>query len=113
MRRDGSYWVVERPAFTARFLIGDDDPGSTENGDALISVPGGPTRYLTFLTTAEIERVLARHRSSGETAGGAYFYSTDLVVVPRPGLPAVVTAVAELVRSGDIEVACQIVDEDG
>ncbi|RKR91830.1 hypothetical protein BDK92_6252 [Micromonospora pisi] len=105
--QDGPYYVVQRSAFTARFLIGGEPSETATNADVHVELPDGTVRYVTFFTLPAIERVLRRHWDTGETGGGAYFWSKDLVIVPEAGVPAMVRAVEELVRSGDIEAACQ------
>ena len=67
IKSDASYRVVEREDFVARFLIGADDPDTTEDADAHIHLPDGSTRYATFLTLAAIQRIL-----SGEQAMTIY-----------------------------------------
>jgi hypothetical protein len=106
--QDGPYFVVERSAFTARFLLGGDDPPeSVDNADVHLRLTDGTVRYVTFYTLPAIDRVLRRHRTTGKTANGAYFWSTDLVIVPDPGVLAMTRAIEELVRSGDIQAVCQ------
>src|SRR3954454_6395047 len=39
---------------------------------------------------------------TGEASNGSYFWSSDLVIVPRPGIPAMTTAIEELARSQPI-----------
>jgi hypothetical protein len=107
--QDGPYYLVKRPAFTARFLLGNDSPGSAQDADVHVHLADGTVRYITFYTLPAIEQVLQRHRLSGETAGGAYFWSTDLVIVPEPGVPAMTRALEELVRSAEIEVVGQLI----
>ncbi|WP_281901094.1 hypothetical protein [Phytohabitans aurantiacus] len=107
-RRDGPYLVVALDGFTVRFLLGDDDPALTENGDAHVVMADGTTRSVTFLTPRAIQRVLDRWHDTGEAGRGSYFWAADMVVIPRPGIQAVVSAVAELVRSGEIRAACQV-----
>jgi hypothetical protein len=68
--RDGSYWVVECPEFTARFLLGADDGECTiDNVDAFIELPDGCI-YSALLTTAAIDAVLGRWAKTGEAGGG-------------------------------------------
>lgn len=66
--QEGPYYVVERPAFTARFLLGNDSPESAQDADVHVHLAAGTVRYITFYTLPAIEQVLQRHRLSGETA---------------------------------------------
>lgn len=88
-----------------QFLPGqDDDPATADNIDAHVYLADGTHRYATFMTTDEINRVLRRWAETGEAAGGRYFWCSDLVIIPRPGLEAMVAALKEVIRSGDIDV---------
>jgi hypothetical protein len=78
-----------------------DDPTTVENVDARIYRSDGVAHYATFMTTDEIARVLMRWNRSGEWGGGRYFWCSDLIIVPSPGVQTMVAAVDELIRSGD------------
>ena len=88
-----------------RFMPGqDDDPATAGNIDAHVYLADGTHRYATFMTTEEISRVLRRWAEAGEAGGGRYFWCSDLVIIPRPGVEAMVAALEEIIRSGDIDV---------
>ena len=102
-------WTVERPGFTVRFLAGaDDHPATVGNLDAHIEMADGRTRYATVMTTGEIDSILRRWRQTGEAGGGLWFWCSDLVIVPGPGVAAMVDAVQDLVTSGQIEATCSV-----
>ncbi|MBY8875574.1 hypothetical protein K7640_27465 [Micromonospora sp. PLK6-60] len=50
---------------------------------------------------------------TGEVDGGRYFRCSDQVIVPEPGVGAMVAAVDEMIRSGDIEVMCRLIEDRG
>ncbi|WP_050591834.1 hypothetical protein [Salinispora fenicalii] len=89
-----------------------DAPATVDNIDAHVYLVDGTHRYATFMTTVAIDRVLQKWAKTGETGGGWYFWCSDLVIVPRPGVEAMVAAVGEMIRSGDIDVILGKV-EDG
>ncbi|MGC4837656.1 hypothetical protein ACLQ3D_24460 [Micromonospora vinacea] len=64
------------------------------------------------MTTDEIDRLLQRWAGTGEVGGGRYFWCSDLVIIPRPGVEAMVAALGEMIRSGDLDVMLSMV-EDG
>ncbi|NJC69598.1 hypothetical protein HC031_07665 [Planosporangium thailandense] len=102
-----SRWTHELDGATVQFMPGkDNDPETVENTDAHIYLRDSTHRYATFMTTNEIARVLQRWADTGEGGGGRYFWCSDLVIVPRPGVQAMLDAVQELVRSGEIAVTC-------
>jgi hypothetical protein len=82
-----------------------------QDQDIYVTVTGGPTYYVSLMTLDAIDAVLRRWAQSGEAAGGRYFWSTDLVITPRPGITAMIEAIEGLVREGEIDQACQIVPE--
>ncbi|MFI7598392.1 hypothetical protein [Actinoplanes sp. NPDC049681] len=104
--------VEERDGVVVHFMLGGDDtPDTVNNVDAHIYLPDGSHRYATFFTTEAIDALLRKDAQTGETGGGRYFWCSDQVIVPRPGVPSMMEAVAEMVRSGDITFICGLVDD--
>ncbi|MFG3556860.1 hypothetical protein ACGGAQ_20990 [Micromonospora sp. NPDC047557] len=95
-----------------RFLAGqDDEPETVDNIDAQLQLADGTLRYATFMTTDEIGRTLQRWARTGEVGGGRYFWCSDVVIVPRPGVEAMVAALEEMLRSGDLDVMLNKMDD--
>jgi hypothetical protein len=46
--------------------------------------------------------LLAVWRETGQAANGGYFWTSDQVIVPEPGLKVMRAAIRELVRCGDL-----------
>lgn len=106
----GPFLIVEQERFVARFPADPaDDLEQLENQDFYVTVTGGPTYYATLMTLSAIDAVLRRWAETGEAAGGRYFYTTDLVITPRPGITAMIEAINELVQEVEIGNACQII----
>ncbi|MEU8332843.1 hypothetical protein [Micromonospora sp. NPDC048839] len=104
--------VVETEAAVVQFMLGGgDDAETVDNVDAHIYLADGTHRYATFFTPDAVKEILQRHASTGETDGGRYFWCSDQVIVPEPGVAAMVAAVDEMIRSGEIEVMCGRVEE--
>ncbi|GAB3174077.1 hypothetical protein GCM10027259_13520 [Micromonospora palomenae] len=96
-----------------RFMPGgDDEPATVDNIDAHVHLADGTHRYATFMTTDEIGRILRRWAETGEAGGGRYFWCSDLVIIPRPGVKAMVAALEEIIRSGDVDVMLSKVGHD-
>jgi hypothetical protein len=105
--------VEERDGVVVQFMLGGEDaPDTADNIDAHIYLPDGTHRYATFFTTEAINALLRKDARTGETGGGRYFWCSDQVIVPRPGVPAMMEAVSEMIRSGDITIMCGLVDDD-
>lgn len=108
------YLTITEPTFVARLLLGaDTTEDSVANVDAYVDLPDGSNWALTIFTVDEVRRLLARWKETGEVADGSYFWAVDQLIVPDPGVPAITTAIRELVRSGEIAgAAAQCKDPD-
>lgn len=110
--QDGPFLVIERDRFVARFPAGQDyDLEQLQDQDIYVTVAGGLTYYATLMTLDAIAAVLRRWEQTGEAAGGRYFFTTDLVITPRPGITAMMEAIDGLVREGEIASACQVIPD--
>lgn len=98
---DNSFHEFLSEHFKVLFILGaEDDPVSAENIDAEITMPDGTRWSGTFLTLAEIGRVMERWRISGECHAGAYFRCPDLVIIHSPGISAMVEALEAALADG-------------
>jgi hypothetical protein len=88
----------------ARFLIDAtlETEESVANVDAFVDLADGSSWALTIFTVDEVRRVLARWKTTGGVANGAYFWLSDQLIVPEPGLAVMTAAIRELVRSGEL-----------
>ena len=110
--QDGPFCLVEQERFVARFpALGTDDLEQLQDQDFYVTVKGGPTYYASLMTLGAIDAVLRRWAQTGEAAGGRYFFTTDLVITPRPGITAMIEAIDGLVREGEIGNACQVIPD--
>ncbi|WP_250029360.1 hypothetical protein [Paractinoplanes maris] len=100
------YLVVTEPTFVARFLLAPeaDAPETVANVDVFVDLADGSTWSLTIFTVGEVGRLLSVWRETGEAAHGSYFWASDQLIVPEPGVKAMTTAIRELVRNGKIAV---------
>ncbi|MBK3577374.1 hypothetical protein JHN63_26955 [Streptomyces sp. MBT65] len=95
------YHVVKESGFTALFLLGADDRLETvEDVDAELRLPDGTRWSASFMTLGAIEVVMKRWRSTGEYGNGAFFQCSDLVIVPKGGVAAMVEAFRAIVTEG-------------
>lgn len=110
--QDGPFRLVERERFVACFAAGtSDDLEQLQDQDFYVTVKGGPTYYASLMTLGAIDAVLRRWAETGEAAGGRYFFTTDLVIAPRPGITAMIEAIDGLVREAQIGNACQVIPD--
>ncbi|GIF63371.1 hypothetical protein Ais01nite_14060 [Asanoa ishikariensis] len=73
-----------------------------DNVDAFVDLPDGSSWALTIFTVDEVRRLLQHWEATAEVVHGSCFWVVDQLIVPRPGIAAMVTAIRELVRSKDI-----------
>lgn len=59
-------------------------------------------RALTIFTIDEVRRLLSVWRDTGEAGNGSYFWAVDQLIVPEPGLRAMVAAIRTIVDTGEI-----------
>ncbi|UQX88698.1 hypothetical protein M6D93_01540 [Jatrophihabitans telluris] len=91
---------VGKHGVQVEFLLADgEDPDGVDNTDAVIKMPDGRRWGATLITVREVERILARWRSSGESAGGLYLRVPDLILMSGPGIEQMVAAIADLVEN--------------
>ena len=110
--QDGPFCIVERERFVARFPAdATDDLEQLQDQNFYVTVEGGPTYYATLMTLGGIDAVLRRWADTGEAASGRYFFTTDLVITPRPGITAMIEAIDGLIREGEIGNACQVIPD--
>jgi len=95
------YHVVREPEFTALFALGADDRvESVEDVDAELRLLDGTRWSASFMTLGAIGTVMSRWRKTGEYGGGVFFQCPDLVIVPQPGVAAMVEAFRAIVTEG-------------
>lgn len=73
-----------------------------------IILTDGTRYYATFMTLDATAAAMRRQQSTDECLNGAYFSCADLIIVHRPGIPALVEVVRHLIASGDLEGACPL-----
>jgi len=95
---------VGRAAVILHLGVGDD-PATVGNVDVEVILDDGSRWGATLLTIAEIERLMARWRLSGEAQGGAYFQCRDLVVIRDPGTEAIVELIGAMITADEIRSA--------
>ena len=85
----------------AVFMLGaEDDEETVENVDVEVAHADGSRWSATFLSLAEIGRIMERWKDTGEGMGGKYFQCPDLVIVRRGGLGGMVEVLNDLLDSG-------------
>lgn len=101
---------VAEGGLTLAVELGGDSPDTVENCDGWVTLADGSTWSATFLTYAELGRIMDRWKSTGECLGGSYFTCPDLVLVRAPGVQSMFAAVKDLVAHGDHELSLRRIE---
>lgn len=97
-------FTIEHPDFRLRLLLEEgESPESVCNVDGWIDVPGHGSWAGTFLSLAEVSRLMEHWRETGENASGAYFVAIDGIIMRDPGVASILLAAQDLVATGDYE----------
>jgi hypothetical protein len=90
--------------------VGEDAPDASENADGWVTLPDGTKWSATFLTYAELGRVMDRWKVTGECLNGSYFTCPDLVLSRSPGFRACFQRVRDMVANGDHELSLRQIE---
>jgi hypothetical protein len=99
---DPPYLIAHESTFTVRFALASSDIESADNVDVFVDLPDGTSWSLTIFTIDEVKRLLHKWQESGEHAYGSYFWAADQLIVPQPGVTAMLAAIRELVYTNDV-----------
>lgn len=108
---DSPFTTVQLNGAEVRFLLGvEDDAATVENVDAEVILGDGSRWSATFLSVAEIDRIMKRWQATGECLGGTYFHCPDLIVISRGGIETMAAALRDVLAAGDPGAALVRVD---
>lgn len=97
----------------ALFMLGaEDDPRTVENADVEVVLSDGSRWSATFLSVAEIGRILDRWQLTGEYLYGAYLRVPDLIVVRQGGLEQMAAVLNSILATGDPSAGLVRIDID-
>lgn len=105
--------VIHGDGYKVVFRLGyGEDPEAAENIDADVVFTGGARYAVTFLTLAEVDRLMRRYETTGECRSGTYFTCVDLVIMRRPGIAAMAEAVADFADPETMPLSLTRLDTD-
>lgn len=108
--------VVETEQFKATFMIDEGDQLETlEFNDVLVELPDGTRWSATLATLDGLARVMDECRANGVALNGEYLWFSDLVIVRRMGVTAMVEVITGLINDEDEhfeEVFTQLAPDD-
>lgn len=82
-----------------------------DNLDVTVRLADGAAFWATFFTPENVAEIMDRHRRSGESADGLYFWSTNMVIIRRLTEDALLEAVATMLADGDFRFVFGPLDE--
>ena len=89
-----------------------EEPSAVENADGWVTVADGSVWSATFLSYAEIGRILRRWATTGEAEGGRFFSCHDLVIIRDPGVDEMLAAATDLVITEHYLDVLSLVEDD-
>jgi hypothetical protein len=94
--------TVQLNGAEALFMLGaQDDARHVENVDVEVVLDDGSRWSATFLSVAEIGRLMKRWEATGEYLDGAYLRVPDLIVVRHGGVEGMVAVLNSILATGD------------
>lgn len=94
--------VVETEQFKATFMIDQGDQlDRLEFNDVEVALPDGTRWSATLATLAGLARVMDECRVNGVSLNGEYLWFSDLVIVRRMGVTAMVEVIHGLLNDED------------
>jgi hypothetical protein len=82
------------------------------NTDVIVTFDDGRRWGATFLSYANIRTLTAKNRQTGECLAGAYFWSSDMILIDEVSRPHIEDVVRHLIREGEIEVVFKLIPPD-
>lgn len=86
-------------------VVGLDGDETLQNVDVVVTMPDGGHYAAVFMRPDEISELMARYATTGECAGGSYFWSTDTIFVKRITEATIRDTIKHLVENGEFESA--------
>jgi hypothetical protein len=91
-------------------LSADHDPETVADLDVEVGYPNGSRYSATMLTIEAVDRLMRKYEDTGESLGGRYFQSRDLVILRRGGVPEILEVITRLIEDDEIRFAFQALE---
>lgn len=92
-------------------IIGEIDDPSDENLDVFIHFENGEEYVLSFFTLKNISRLMSKNKLMGEQLNGAYFWSSDMVIITEISEDSIMRTVEDLIKSHSFYRAASATNE--
>ncbi|MBT2747850.1 MULTISPECIES: hypothetical protein [unclassified Lysobacter] len=83
-----------------------------DNVDAVVRLPCGEGRTVTFFTLENIASIIEGHKATGECLSGTFFWAKDMVIVRDLKLETIEAVALEMVQTGAYITAFGRVSEE-
>jgi hypothetical protein len=83
------------------FMLGNEDAETVEDVDVEVRLGDGSRWSATCVSLAQVGRIMDRWATTGECLSGSFFQCADLVIIRRPGVPAILEMIEGLLDSGE------------
>ncbi|MEU7900305.1 hypothetical protein AB0B45_46665 [Nonomuraea sp. NPDC049152] len=109
-----AYYVWREGGFAVDILLdGDIDCEEMEVGDSIVTMPNGDRYSALLMTREEVSRVMDSHALSGESLGGSYFCTPDLIIIRFRGVTAMINVMRDIIESGEISLILPKISDGG
>ena len=106
----GPWLKAEREEWSFHFLVGE--PEELSGFVDVHSYHPQEGHFVGTVATPEsVSITLDRHKTTGETLGGLYFWTTGLILVRSMERDILLAAMFDVAQSGQIHNACEVVDD--
>jgi len=87
-------------------IVGEDEIDRVEgNVDVNVYFSDGRKYAATFFTLSNLHSLMEKDRSTGECAGGLYFWASDMIIVEQLDREIIEKTVASLLAQGEFDKA--------
>ncbi len=76
-----------------------------DNFDIEVRLPNGDRYIATIFTVTNIKSIMARHNESGESANGAFFWASDMIIIRDLRSETISRMIESLMDDGLFELA--------
>lgn len=81
-----------------------------DNVDVYVILPNNEKYVATFFTLKNIATIMSRHRKSGESSSGTYFWSSDMIIVQSLNEADIKATIEDLLETDYLESVFMKID---
>ncbi|RYD55820.1 MAG: hypothetical protein EOP56_14755 [Sphingobacteriales bacterium] len=75
-------------------IVSEED----DNIDVNVILENGDAYFGTFFTVKNIDRIMTRHKQTGESANGSYFWSINMLIIDKINIECIKKCIDDLLK---------------